>query len=143
MKKNLFKNYLEKEGGLGQTGQQFDYLSLGLKGLGKLYGFIVNGSDLAKPVSDAHGKTENGIHMATSEQIGKILRIYGGKPGKINLGAYVPQTDEIFVNPDSWKYGHDPREVLGHEIGHRNGITDERAADEYGSRWVRELLQAA
>jgi hypothetical protein len=106
---------------------------------------------LAKPVSDAHGKTENGIRLATSEQIGKILRMYGGKPGKINLGAYVSQTDEIFVNPDSYKDSNGrftPDFVVGHELGHRNDImtkgrTSEASADEYGSRWAKQLLQAA
>ncbi|MFH1237701.1 MAG: hypothetical protein V1648_04860 [Candidatus Aenigmatarchaeota archaeon] len=137
MKKNLFKNYMGNEGGLGQTGQQLDYLSAGLKGLGKLYGFIVNGSDLAKPAKGAvYGKTVidgEPVTLADSDYIGWVLNANGGKNGKVNLGACLSDTGEIFVNPDSMRWGYHPLEIFGHELFHKKGGTDERQADAAGA----------
>jgi hypothetical protein len=137
MKKNPFKNYTGNEGGLGQTGQHVDYLSLGLKGLGKLYGFIVNGSDLAKPAKGAvYGKTVidgEPVTLADSNYIGWVLDSNGGKKDKINLGACLSDTGEIFVNPDSIRWGYHPFEIFGHELAHKNGILDEGQADAAGA----------
>lgn len=73
------------------------------------------------------------IIPASSEKIGEVLKKYGGKEGEVNLGAYVPKTNEIFINPDSSKYGFSPLEVLGHELYHMlNPFGSEKKADEFG-----------
>lgn len=137
MKKNPLKNYLGNEGGLGQTGQHVDYLSLGLEGLGKLYGFIVNGSDIAKPANGAvYGKiviNDELVTLADSKHIGWVLDKNGGKSGEVNLGACLSDTGEIFVNPDSIRWGYHPLEIFGHEKAHKRGVLDESQADAAGA----------
>ncbi|MCX6817268.1 MAG: hypothetical protein NTU57_00235 [Candidatus Aenigmarchaeota archaeon] len=137
MKKNPFKNYTGKEGGLGQTESQFkEYLRLGLSGLGTAYDLLVNGTNFAKPKREVYGKTVidgEPVTLADSDYIGWVLDTNGGRSDKVNLGACVSDTGEIFVNPDSIRWGYHPLEIFGHELAHKNGILDEGQADAAGA----------
>jgi hypothetical protein len=134
---NAFRSYSKEDNEVNED------LPASLFGMGwelvkRLFGWF-GGSN--EEVGEYYGKTvidREEVHLADSDYIGEVLRRNGGEPRKVNLGAYVPRTDEIFVSPDSHKYGYPLKEIVSHEKKHRyDPRASEWEADQYALKSLR------
>jgi hypothetical protein len=109
-----YKHVNEDYGENGDEGDPISLVGFGIEFLKKLWKFLFGeetgeeyGSDGIIGGVEIDGER---VPVGTNSYVGEVLRRNGGKSGKINLGAYVPTSDEIIlgeyalVDPDVSRY---------------------------------------